>query len=103
MGIYSLYKQIENKEIEETKEILLMRGEDGWGVAHWLSFNSGETKWVTDNKDILVLPDNCKRSVAYWLAENHPTWTTDDPEILSLYYSYKKQTVEDVLVKKGKI
>jgi len=76
MNIYNKIKefarQIENKEIVETKEILMKQDSDGW-------------------------------SVAYLLADYHPTWTTDDPEILSLYHSLWNQTVEDVLVKRNKM
>jgi len=62
----------------------------GWGVAHWLSFYSDKTNWSINNKKILMLQDNKGRSVANILAKKHPTWTTNDPEILNLKNKKKK-------------
>ena len=95
--------QINNKEIPETKEILMKQDEDGWSVAHELAYHSGTTNWSTNDKDILMLQEEDGISVAHRLAYYHPTWTTHDPEILSLYSKYWKRTVEDILVTRGKI
>jgi len=87
----------------ENKEILMRKDDTGYSVAHWLAWKSDKTKWYTDDKEILMLQDSDGRSVAHILADNHPTWNTNIPEILILYSSMWKETVEDVLVKKGKI
>jgi len=95
--------QIEDKKLVETKEILLLQDEDGNSVAHWLAINSLFTKWSTKDKEILMLKTNRGYSVAFWLAENSPTWSTDIPEILSLYVEGRKSTVEDMLIRKGRL
>jgi len=70
--IVTFAHQISNKEIVETKEVLMRQEEDGISVAHRL-------------------------------ACFHSTWTTDIPEILSLYSACWKETVEDLLVKRDKM
>ena len=95
-------RQIENKEIAETREILMRKDETNWRVAHELAVPSDVTNWSTENKEILKLKDENKWSVAHELAYNHPTWSTGDIEVLSLADKYGC-TVEDVLVKKGKM
>ena len=95
-------RQIENKEIKETKEVLRRKDEGGWSVAHELAFPSDVTNWSTGDKEILKLKDKGKWSVAHELAYIHPTWSTGDIEVLSLADKYGC-TVEDVLVKKGKM
>jgi len=96
-------RQIENKELIETKEILMRKGEGGWSVVHVLAWNSDNTKWQTFDKEILMLQDENETSVAHCLAYKHPTWKTDDLEILSFYGDMWEETVEDTLVKKGKM
>ena len=96
-------RQINDKEIAETKEILMRQNDFGSSVAHELARNSNITNWSTEDKDILLLQNKNRTSVAYWLAKYHPTWTTDDLEVLSLYSDYWEQTVEDILVRKNKI
>ena len=94
--------QIENKEIAETKEILMRQNKDGFSVAHRLAWRADTTNWSTDDKEILLLQDKDGDSVAHWLASWHLTWITDDLEILSLANRWGR-TVEDTLVKRGKI
>ena len=100
--IDKIARQIENKEIVETKEILLLQNKNRNSVAHWLAYHSDTTKWSTNDKDILKLQDKDEWSVAHQLAKAHPTWKTDDIEILSLYTPDWEETVEDTLVEEGK-
>jgi len=95
-------RQIEYKEVEETQEILMRKDKSGTSVAHTLSYHSYFTKWSTKNKDILMLQSEVETSVAHELASWHLTWITDDLEILSLANRWGR-TVEDTLVKRGKI
>ena len=95
-------RQIINKEIAETREILMRKDAGGFSVAHRLAWRADTTNWSTDDKEILLLQDNSGYSVMHRLAFWHPTWTTDDPEILSLANNWGK-TIEDTLVKRGKI
>jgi len=60
-------------------------------------------KKIVETKEILMRQDNGGTSVAYRLAYYHPTWITDDPEILILYSRDWKETVEDLLVRKNKM
>jgi len=109
MKIYSyseireLAYQINNKEIIETKEILMRQNKDGFSVAHRLVWDSGYTSWSTNDKKILMIKDKDGYSVAHGLAHHHSTWITDDPEILSLYAPGWKETVEDTLIQRGKL
>jgi len=95
--------QIENKETTETKEILMLQDNSGTSVAHCLGRNSDKTKWKTFDKEILMLQNSDKTSVAHLLAYWHPTWITDDIEVLSFYSRDWGETVEDTLVKKNKM
>jgi len=101
--ILSFVRQINNKEIVETKEILMRKDDYGYSVAHELANNSDMTGWYTEDKDVLMLQDKQGENVAHRLAWNHPTWKTDDPEILSLYCFRWKQTVEDILENEKKL
>ena len=103
LEIKEFASQIENKDIIETREILMKQNENEYSVAHQLASNSDTTNWSINDKEILMLQKENGISVAHYLAYNHPTWTTDIPEILSLYSEYWKQTVEDFLVKRNKI
>jgi len=81
-----------------------MRKDDtGYSVSHWLAWKSDNTIWITEDKEILMLQDSDGRSVAHILADNHPTWNTNIPEILILYSSMWKETVEDTLVGRNRI
>jgi len=101
---YNLARQIENKELIETEEILLLQDEYGWSVAHYLAiYSDRKNYWSTENKEVLMLQTSSGVSVAYLLAKYHPTWKTDDIEILISYSWVWKQVVEDILVEKNKI
>lgn len=81
----------------------MRQDEYGISVAHCLAYNSNITKWSTSNKEVLMLQNRRGNSVAHKLADNHPTWKTEDIEILSLYSSQRKKSVEDILEEGGKI
>jgi len=91
-------RQINNKEIAETKEILLLQDEFGWSVAHWLV---SRTTWSTDDRDILMLQDMHKESVAHLLSDYNLNWTSDIPEIISLTND-RGISVEDLLERRIK-
>lgn len=86
----------------QDREILKLQDDYKDSVAHLLARKSNTTNWSTEDKEILKLKDYAERSVAYLLAYYHPTWTTDNLEILSLVNKYG-ETVEDMLEEKGKI
>jgi len=96
-------RQIANKKLKETRETLIRQDDTGYSVAHELAYNSDIIEWETSEKDILMMQDKDGYSVAHWLSFAHPTWTTDDPEILSLYTPEWEETVEDFLVQREKI
>ena len=95
--------QIENKKFIETKEILMRQTDEGYTVAHKLAWSANLTDWETCDKEILMLQyEKSSYSVAHHLADYHPTWTTSDIEVLSLA-CFNGETVEDVLIRKGKM
>jgi len=81
-------KMIENKEIEETKELLMRTRKDvnRWIVAYWLARRSSINGWSTTDKEILKWKDNNGFSVAWLLAydSDKTNWSTNDKEILML-------------------
>ena len=82
------------------KEILMLQNNAGNSVAHNLAQNSEKTGWSTEDKEILLLQNNSGVSVAHILARSHLTWTTGDPELLSLINKWGN-TVKDALITKG--
>ena len=91
---------IEKRRLPETKEILMFQNTCRVSIAHILASYSDKIGWSTNDKEILMLRDEAGVSVAYILAYFHPTWTTSDPELLSLINKWGN-TVKDALIAKG--
>ena len=65
--IVEFARQINNKEIKETREILMRKEEGGYSVAHRLAF--WHPTWITGNIEILSLIDIWERTVEDILEE----------------------------------
>lgn len=88
--------------IFDREDILMLQNKWGFSVAHGLAHNSKWNGWSTQNKKVLSLQDLEGWSVAHYLADYHPTWTTNDPDIWSIKNMFG-ETVGKVLKEKGKI
>jgi len=64
--------------------------------------NMIEKREILETKEILMRKDEEGISVAHWLAVYYFDWTTEELEVLSLVNN-KGETVEDILVKNGKM
>ena len=60
---------------------------------------SWHPSWITNDKEILVLRDASTNTVAHYLAFWHPSWVTNDLEILYLKNN-KNRTVKEILVER---
>ena len=74
---YELFKiavDIKDHKVEETMELLLLKNEYGGTITHWLC-----------------------------MFETYTNYTIYPPEVLVLYSSILRETVEDSLIRRGKI
>jgi len=55
--IEEIAEKIENRELPETKELLVKTDIDGLTVAHVLAYHSDTTNWSTNDKEILMMQD----------------------------------------------
>ncbi len=55
--VRAIARQIESGEKQETKDILMLKDQDGWTVAHELAWNSWKTNWQTEDNEILKLAE----------------------------------------------